>query len=359
MELDRQALYPLELSLYRLRKPWGGWPGRIGEVWSLSGPPHESLVLNGPLTGRRLTDLVGEYQEALLGEGMELDLRESFPFRLKFISTTEDLPIRVGPDDAYTMREALPSVGQEKLWFVLKAESNGSIYLGFREDTDEVAVREALGRGALLDRMNAVRVRPGDLYTVPAGRIHGLGRGVVLFELGRHSGSGFRVLNRDRGSGEDRSAARHIEEALKVADYRGLDPRPVRKITRSQGENRIEYLALTPRFVCRRLVIREALEIPFRGCRFVVYTGLRGSGWLRWGLSQQYVRLQPYQSVLVPGVAEDLYFQTRGGVELLETSVTDMAGETLRHLLDLGVPARRIVQLGGEDYGPILGQCLP
>ena len=90
-----------------------------------------------------------------------------------------------------------------------------------------------------------------------------------------------------------------------------------------------------------------------------MYTGLRGSGWLRWGLSPQYVRLQPYQSVLVPGMAEDLYFQTRSGVELLETSVTDMAGGTLSHLLDLGVPARRIVQLGGEDYGPILGQCLP
>ena len=93
-------LYPIELSLNRVKKAWGGWPGKIGEIWSLSCHPHESLALNGGLIGRRLTEIVGEFQQKLLGKGVELDPREPFPFLLKFISTAKNLSIQVHPHDA-------------------------------------------------------------------------------------------------------------------------------------------------------------------------------------------------------------------------------------------------------------------
>ena len=81
MAFEGNGLYPLEMSLYRIKRALGGWLGRVGEIWTISGPPHESLVLNGPLAGNRLTDVVGEYQQRLLGKDMELDPSEPFPVK--------------------------------------------------------------------------------------------------------------------------------------------------------------------------------------------------------------------------------------------------------------------------------------
>ena len=130
MNFPEYELYPLELSLNRIKKTWGGWRGKIGEIWSLSGPPHESLVLNGQLAGQRLTEIVGEFQQKLLGKEMELDPREPFPVLLKFIYTVEDLTVQVHPDDAYTLENALPMIGNDKLWYIIAAKPGGLIYLG-------------------------------------------------------------------------------------------------------------------------------------------------------------------------------------------------------------------------------------
>ena len=84
MSASDDQLYPIELSVSRVKKAWGGWPGKIGEVWSLSGQPYESLALNGFLAGQSIRKIVGDFQQKLLGSEIELDPREPFPFLLKF-----------------------------------------------------------------------------------------------------------------------------------------------------------------------------------------------------------------------------------------------------------------------------------
>ena len=361
MAFEKHGLYPLEMSLHRIRRAWGGCRGKIGEIRTISGPPHESLILNGSLAGNRLTDVVGEYQQRLLGMDMELDPREPFPVLLKFISTGENHPIQVHPNDHYTMEKGLPMVGKEKIWHILAKKPGARIYLGFKDRMTSEGILESLKGNYLLHLLNGIEVTPGDVYTVPAGRIHGIGRGVTLFEVQNHSDLVFELhphrgphsvppvrLKQDAGP----------EKALEILDMEPLDPRPVPPLDMHSDNCRIRYLALTPRFFLRRLRIEGSFEIPFAGKRFVIYTGLRGAGWLRWGLSRIYAKIQPYQSLLVPAAEEDLLFETEGELEVLETSIPNMAGEIQKEMGALRISKERFAGLGGEDYRRVLETLL-
>jgi mannose-6-phosphate isomerase len=326
-----------------MRKPWGGWPGGLGEIWSLSGPPHESLVLNGPLAGRWLTEIVGDYQQRLLGEDMELDPREPLPFLLKFVLADRNLHLHVHPSDTFTLEKRLPMVGVDKVWVVLDCEPEARLHLGFREPISPDALREAMKKGSLSRWLNILPVKPGDVYTVPAGRAHAVGKGVKLLEVRRHSVAAYDLPDQaGKGSG--------TAEAMEALDLNPVAPRPIAKIPIPSGKSRVEYLACTPRFLLRRFVIQGTLEIEHTGKRMCAYTGLKGAGWLRWGSTDFTSYIQPYQSVLVPAVEQDLCLESDGVLEVMETSVPSEAREIFSPLLRLGIPGDRIAMLGGDDY---------
>jgi len=357
MNPSEYQLYPIELSLNRVKKAWGGWPGKIGEVWSLSAHPHENLALNGKLAGRRLTEIVGGFQQRLLGKDIELDPREPFPFLLKFISAAKNLTIQVHPDDAYTIENGLSLVGRDKMFYILAAKPDARIYLGFKDRVSEKIVREAVDKGTLHRLLNPLSVKSGELYSIPAGRIHSIGKGIIIFEIQRHSDLTFRLSEWDNEI-KSNAGPSQLDEAFKVLDFNPVSPKPIPKVTISSDKSHIEWLGLTPRFVLRRLFVRESLEFSLRGNRFMVYTGLRGTGWLRWGLSDMSTFIQPFQSILVPAIPEDIYFESEDGLELLETSVPDLAGETLDQMIEAGIRTDRIAGLRGEDYSRILKEYM-
>ena len=158
MNSQDDQLYPIELSLSRVKKAWGGWPGKIGEIWSLSCHPYESLALNGILSGQSLREIVGEFQQKLLGKGFELDPREPFPLLLKFIASTKDLSIQVHPHDAYTLEEGLPKVGRDKIFYIINVKPDAKIYYGFNDRTDKKKVIEKFNEGSLHQIMNPLRL---------------------------------------------------------------------------------------------------------------------------------------------------------------------------------------------------------
>lgn len=354
----KQNLYPLELSLRRVRKDWGGWPGNVGEIWSLSGPPQESLVLNGPLSGQRLTEVVGEFQQKLLGKDMELDPREPFPLLIKFTSAAKGLGIHVHPDDAFVSSHRLSTVGVDKLLYILHVEPGGLIYYGFKKKVSPERVREAVEEGSLHHLMNAVHAKAGEIFTVPGGRVHGISKGVTFLEVQRHSSLTYEVFSWDRKVRQKRHPDSRLDQALQAMAFNPIVPRPIPKISVPTAEGSMDYLACTARFFLRRFQVKGCMEISHSGERFAVYTGLRGSGWLKWGFSDLSSYIEPFQSVLVPAIAQDIFLEGDKKFEVLETSLADLTGDLLYHLLDLGVSKARIKDLGGDDYSPLLDKCL-
>jgi mannose-6-phosphate isomerase len=358
MNFKDVQLYPIELSLSRVKKAWGGWPGKVGEIWSLSCYPYESLALNGILAGRTLRELVGEFQQRLLGKEIELDPREPFPFLLRFISTKKNLSIQVHPDDAYTLKNGLNMVGRDKMLYILGAGPDAKIFSGFRDKISKKTILESFNKGALRQQMNAVIVKTGEVYTIPAGRIHSIGKGVSLLEIQRHSNLIF-VLSELKDKGVKNSIESYqLGEALKILNLNPTSPKPISKVTIHSDNNRIEWMGLTPNFILRKLYIRDSLELSLNGNRFLVYTGLKGTGWLRWGLSDTSILIQPSQSILIPAIPEDVLFESENGLELLETSVPDLSGETIEQMISLGIQPESIPGLGGEDYSKILKDCI-
>ena len=350
MNLDQNSFYPIELSLTRVKKRWGGWPGKIGEIWSLSCHPYECIAINGFLSGFKLRELVGQFQQKLLGSDMELDPREPFPLLLRFISTTQDLPVQVHPDDRYTLKNGLDMVGRDKIFYIINARKNAKIYSGFVQKTNKDRIFKAVSEDSLLRLLNPLPVRPGEVYTIPARRIHSIGKGVVLLEIQRHSNLSFKFSLRPD--------SHPLNEAVKILDFNPTSPRSIQQVSIVSGNNRIAWLAITPNFMLRKLVIRGSLDIALKGKRFVVYTGLRGMGRLRWGLSGKSVFIEPGQSILIPAVQEDLLFVSEEGFEVMETSVPDLSEETIEQFSGHGIKSDEIIGLGGNDYGQILKGCI-
>jgi mannose-6-phosphate isomerase len=358
MNKKSDPLYPIELSLSRFKKTWGGWPGKIGEILSLSCHPYESIALNGFLAGRRLREIVGEFQQKLLGADIELDPREPFPFLLRFISTTINLPIQVHPDDTYALEEGLPMVGRDKIFYILSAKPGARLYSGFSKKIDKKTIIESVSRNSLYNLLNPVTVEPGHVYTMPAGRIHSIGKGIALLEIQRHSDLNFILAESDDIEKEKSHNLPYLSEALKVLDLNPTDPEPIKKFSMALNNNFIEWLGLTPNLFVRRISVRGCFELSLKGNRFLVYTGIRGIGCLRWGLTDISVLIQPGQSILVPAIAEDILFESEGGMDIIESSIPDLGGDTLEQMVNLGITADSIAALGGKDYRKIIQDCL-
>ena len=357
MNLKSDQLYPIELSLSRLKKTWGGWPGKIGEILSLSCHPYESIALNGTLTGRGIREIVGEFQQRLLGKYMELDPREPFPLLLRFISTTKNLPIQVHPDDTYALEKGLPMVGRDKIFYILGAKRGARLFSGFSRKVDEKTVTESISQGSLYELLNPVEIKAGDVYTIPAKRVHSIGKGVSLLEIQRHSSLNF-ILDEDDDRKTKKSADAHLPgKAFKALDLNPINPQPIKKYPITSNNNLIEWLCLTPNFFVRRLSIKDSIELSLKGDRFLVYTGIKGSGRLRWGFSDMMTPVHPGQSILVPAIEEDILFESEEGLDIIETSIPDLSGDSIEELINLGLSPERIADLGGEDYYKILQDC--
>jgi len=353
LSMDSQqtpALHPLELSIHRLRTPWGGWPDGAGEIRILSGPPLESLVLNGALAGRRLTELVARHSFQLLGNDMELDSREPFPLRLRFLCTSRDLPVTVHPNDGFTLARQLPMVGQEKVFYILKAGRDGRLYFGLKEAVSRTRFFNAVSMGEVRSLLHGIRPRPGQVFTVPPGRPYALGAGISLFEIARHTDAAFRLVRSLKGSDSD--------DLWDILEQGPVNPEPIPSLSCPVGQSRIDYLCVTPRFAIRRFSVVQSLDLSLSGSRFRVYTALQGSGWLHWGISNTYCPLHPFQAVLVPAVPEDIALESAAGMVVLEVSMPNLAGGALDDVEIPGVSPAAVASLGGTDYGHILREYL-
>jgi mannose-6-phosphate isomerase len=277
---------------------------------------------------------------------------------LKFLSTAKSHPIEVHPNDHYTVTKGLPMVGRDKVWHVLSVSPGSRLYLGFKDKVTPEKILEAVRGRYLHHLMNSISVKAGDVYTIPAGRIHGIGKGVTLFEIQNHSTLAYELLDPNKKASENPVEIADLEEAFEVLEVELTDPEPILPLQVPSDSCRTDYLALTPKYFLRCLRIKGSFEIPFSGKRFVIYTGVRGTGWLRWGLSRIYAKIQPFQSVLVPAAEEDLLFETEGELEVLETSVPHMAGGIQKELALTGVSMERFAELGGMDYVAILKTLL-
>jgi mannose-6-phosphate isomerase len=248
-----EGLYPLKFKPIFKDKIWGGDKIRsvmgldysplpnCGEAWMLSGVAGDpSVVANGYLAGNELNELLEVYMYDLVGDEVYERFGNEFPVLIKLIDANDWLSIQVHPDDDLAARRKIGR-GKTEMWYVLGADENAQLISGFNRRLSKQAYLKHLEDNTLPEVMNYEHVSRGDVFFMPAGRVHALGPGVLLAEIQETSDTTYRIYDWGRTDSEGRSRELHLDEAMDAIDfslhkkYRTDYPREEEKSVRLAG----------------------------------------------------------------------------------------------------------------------------
>ncbi len=222
-------LYPLKLEPKLSQKLWGGGgladflqledrgDEPLGEVWLVYA---ENRIINGDLTGKTLAEIAEAHGADLLGTLSAERYGAQFPLLAKFIGADQPLSIQVHPGDAYAKEHEAGSghLGKTEAWVILEAERDATIIWGFADEMTIEEVRRAIEEERLEPHLNVVPISAGDVIYNPAGTLHAIGAGTLLFEIQQSSDLTYRLYDYGRKDASGNTRELHVDKALDVLD---------------------------------------------------------------------------------------------------------------------------------------------
>ncbi|MBU0488846.1 MAG: class I mannose-6-phosphate isomerase [Bacteroidetes bacterium] len=319
-------LYPLKFKTIFLDKIWGGQRIRTvlgkdfgklpncGEAWEISGVEGNiSVVANGFLKGNKLSELVEVYMGDLVGEKIYDKFGEEFPLLVKFIDAHENLSIQVHPDDA-TARVRHNAWGKTEMWVVLHAEENAELVMGFNRTISRKEFVQHLENKTLNEILNVERVKTGDVFFIPSGRVHAIGPGILLAEIQQTSDITYRIYDWDRLDNQGNSRELHTELALDVIDFQHHDNY---KTSYQSTENTLVKLVDCPYFVTSLFEINKPMDRDYSLLdSFVIIICIQGSAKIIDNKRETEIRCG--ESVLIPATGLTFRIEPTGNAKLLE-----------------------------------------
>jgi mannose-6-phosphate isomerase len=228
MSASSQPLAPIHLRSSLHPTIWGGrnliriagkqLPDgeKIGESWETA---TDTVALNSPYTGQTLGALVEHYGEALIGARAAAVFGMRFPLLAKFIDAQDQLSVQVHPDDAYASAHENGKLGKTEAWYILQADDGAEIVYGLKEKATEDQILQAIAETRLEDFLRRVKVHAGDVVLVPAGTVHAICAGIVLYELQEYSDVTYRLYDYARLQSNGQPRELHVEQSLAVMNY--------------------------------------------------------------------------------------------------------------------------------------------
>ena len=345
-----EAYYPFRLNAVWKEKVWGGRnlkrllgkslpPGAlVGETWEAW---EGCVVENGKHQGRTLQGLIDEDAAAILGTAGD----KRFPLLFKFIDAREDLSVQVHPDDARAQSMEHQPFGKTEAWYILDAEPDAKLILGFQRDVKPEQVVAGLQNKNLVDLLSFVPVQRGDAVFVPAGTVHAIGKGIVLAEIQENSDITYRLYDWDR-QGKGREL--HIEQSLRVFSGRRVEsPKiPPLVLHHAQFDERFlvacRYFALTLCEIDRR-VERAATN------KFQILSMIDGAAEIYFGPKfASSISAEQGQTLLLPAHLGAYAVSPARPCKMLRAFVPDLHADVIAPLRQAGYDAATIARLGGS-----------
>ena len=311
---------PYKFEPYLKTTLWGGYQiapfkgiftaqPNIGESWEISGVPgHENVAIDRGLVddidmGLTLTQLIDKYKGLLVGNKVYKHFGNKFPLLVKFIDSRQDLSVQVHPNDELAM-ERHGCAGKTEMWYVIKSDVGAKIYSGLRksitpDDYERLvsADNEENGENPMASVIATHEAHDGDLYFLPAGRLHAIGAGNFLAEIQETSDITYRVYDFGRKDAHGKPRELHIQEARDAIDYQ------VWPEYRSSYDSTkpISQLINCPHFIVHRVVVQVASQVDFKTDSFVVVMCLWGEANING------VHIHQGETILVPACENVLY----------------------------------------------------
>ncbi|HCD52775.1 MAG TPA: mannose-6-phosphate isomerase [Balneolaceae bacterium] len=321
-------LYPLKFDPILKEKIWGGTKlgtvldkptgdsENMGESWEISGVEGNiSVVSEGDLKGRTLVELINEYKGELIGEHVYEKFGDKFPLLIKFIDANDDLSIQVHPDDELAQKRH-NSFGKTEMWYVVDAEEGATLISGFKKQTNKEEYLRIFEEGNLTDILNSEDVVNDDVFFLPAGRVHTIGKGLLIAEIQQTSDITYRIYDFDRVDKNGVGRELHVEEAVDAIDYSFYENYK----TSYDRSAKIDEIGRCQYFVTNRLLTDELIERDYSDIdSCIILMCLQGSGTIDFDGGS--VTYELGDSILIPNSIKNISIDPSSNSKLLEVKI--------------------------------------
>lgn len=322
------TLYPFKFKTIYKDKIWGGEKIRdvlkkdfaplpnCGETWEISGVKSDvSVVENGELAGQSLASLLETYRGDLVGKKVYSRFGNEFPLLVKFIDANDDLSIQVHPDDKLA-RERHNSFGKTEMWYIIQADEGSTLITGFNQPLNEEVYLEKFNSGKLTDILNKEEAKAGDVFFLPAGRVHTIGKGLLIAEIQQTSDITYRIYDFDRVDDKGNARELHTQEALAAIDYSFQEEY---KSLYEEKQNEAVEVVTCPYFTTNILDYTETVGRDYSLDSFVIHVCVAGSYTLEFGNEKLDVKMG--DSILIPATIQEVTLHTSKGFRILESYI--------------------------------------
>ena len=288
---------------------------QVGESWEVSGvKDNESIVANGQYEGMKLNDLVALLKGDLVGEENYERFGNEFPLLIKFIDASKQLSIQVHPNDEQAKAKGLKR-GKTEMWYIMESAPDATLLSGLKRTITPEEYKAMVENDTITDALCEYRVGEGDVFYLPAGRIHSIGAGTFLAEIQETSDVTYRIYDFKRKDKDGNYRQLHIEAAAECIDY------SVENNYRTKYEARKNEgveLAQCAHFTTSVYDLDEPMLLDYSELdSFVVLIALSGECTLSTGDAE--TQLRAGETVLLPATTQTL--NVSGTVKFLETFV--------------------------------------
>jgi Phosphomannose isomerase len=322
-------LYPITFKPILKSIIWGGsdicpfkgiTPAQegIGESWEISHVEDNfSVVANGELEGKNLDELINLYGAQLMGEKVIKRFGNKFPLLIKFIDACDDLSVQVHPDDELGMKRH-NSFGKTEMWYVVKAKEGATLYSGFSKQIDADEYVKRVESNTITDALKQYSVKAGDVFFLPAGRVHAIGSGCFVAEIQQTSNITYRIYDYDRKDANGNGRELHTELAKDAIDYTLL---PDYRTNYVSTPNEEVELANCPYFTTNLLELNKSVVRDFATLdSFVIYICMEGKATIEDNKGNK-IEVAQGQSILIPAETQGVTITPSPEAKFMETFI--------------------------------------
>lgn len=323
------SLYPLKFKTILKSIIWGGdeickfknitpLQKGIGESWEISSVKgNVSVVANGELENRSLDEIIAEYKEQLVGKKNFETFGTTFPLLIKFIDARENLSIQVHPDDELA-KARHNSFGKTEMWYVINAAPGAFLYSGFEKQMTPESYVKSIEDNTFVESLSKHDIKKGDVFFLPAGRVHAIGAGTFIAEIQQTSDITYRIYDYNRKDANGNGRELHTELAKDAIDYKLYDNY---KSSYSRKENQSVELESCRYFTTNLLELTKDITRDYsENDSFIAYICMGGACNIRDNKGND-LSVKQGETILIPADTKSVSISPEGNVLLLETYV--------------------------------------
>lgn len=275
----------------------------IGESWEVSAVPSStSVVSNGIWKGKDLISLIDEYPEEILGKAVNKKYQGKLPLLVKFIDAKRDLSIQVHPNDDMAQR-LHGKMGKSEMWYIIRADEGAHLYAGFKQNITPYEYQKRVEDGSITEVLADHQVKAGDVFYLPAGRVHAICGGILLAEVQQSSDVTYRIFDYNRPGMDGKPRELHTDLAAQALNF---NVEPNYRTEYADTANKAVQIIDTPHFDVRVMEIFRPFHRDLRKYdSFVISMCIGGDCKIRIRSTGEEILLHAGHTTLIPAVIAD------------------------------------------------------